>query len=109
MGGTSGSVMFSKVEQQTYTSEFESHWLPHSYVLGPHLSEKLSKLRLSHTHTHTHIYIRVCVCVCVCVCICIYYYSSHLSYFTGFKAQFKITLKNHNTSVCYDNRNKPPV
>ena len=27
-----------------YTSEFESHWVPHSYGFVPHLSKKLSKL-----------------------------------------------------------------
>ena len=27
----------------TYTSEFESHWVPLSYGLVPHLSKKLSK------------------------------------------------------------------
>ena len=42
--GTSGSVMVSKLDLQTYTSEFESHWVPHSYGFVPHLSKKLSKL-----------------------------------------------------------------
>ena len=28
LGGTSGGVMVSKLEQQTYTSEFESRWVP---------------------------------------------------------------------------------
>ena len=36
-------VMVSKLDWQTYTSEFESHWVPLSYVLVPHLSKKLSK------------------------------------------------------------------
>ena len=36
--------MVSKLDWQTYTSEFESHWVPHSYGLVPHLSKKLSKL-----------------------------------------------------------------
>ena len=40
----SGSVMVSKLDLQTYTSEFKSHWVPHSYGLVPHLSKKLSKL-----------------------------------------------------------------
>ena len=32
-GGASGGVMVSKLDQQTYTSEFESHWVPLSYGL----------------------------------------------------------------------------
>ena len=40
-----GGVMVSKLDLQTYTSEFESHWAPLSYGLVPHLSKKkLSKL-----------------------------------------------------------------
>ena len=31
-----------------YTSEFESHWVPLSYGLVPHLSKKLSKFPLHH-------------------------------------------------------------
>ena len=38
--------MVSKLDEQTYTSEFESHWVPLSYGLVPHLSKKLSKLPL---------------------------------------------------------------
>ena len=42
---------------QTYTSEFESHLVPHSYGLVPYLSKKLSKLLLpSHSPTHIHIF-----------------------------------------------------
>ena len=41
--GASGGVMVSKLALQTYTSEFESHWVPLSYGLVPHLSKKLSK------------------------------------------------------------------
>ena len=37
-------VMVSKLDQQTYTSEFESHWVPLSHGLVPHLSKKLNKL-----------------------------------------------------------------
>ena len=44
--GASGSVMVCKLDLQTYTSEFESHWVPHSYGLVPYLSKKLSKLPL---------------------------------------------------------------
>ena len=32
--------MVSKLDLQTYTSEFESHWAPLSYGLVPHLSKK---------------------------------------------------------------------
>ena len=35
-----GGVMVSKLDLQTYTSEFESHWAPLSYGLVPHLSKK---------------------------------------------------------------------
>ena len=41
MQGTSGGVMFSKVDQQTYTSEFDSHWVPNSCGLVLHLSKSL--------------------------------------------------------------------
>ena len=41
--GASGGVMVSKLDLQTYTSEFESHLVPLSYGLVPHLSKKLSK------------------------------------------------------------------
>ena len=41
-----GGVMVSKLGLQTYTSEFESHWVPFSYGLVPHLSKKLSKFPL---------------------------------------------------------------
>ena len=57
------SVMVSKLDLQTYTSEFESHWVPHSYGFVPHLSKKLCKLPYIYiyiyitTHTHTYIYI----------------------------------------------------
>ena len=42
--GTSDVVMVCNLDKQTYTSEFESHWVSHSYGLVPHLSKKLSKL-----------------------------------------------------------------
>ena len=42
--GATGSVMVSKLDLQTYTIEFVSHWVPHSYGLVPHLSKKLCKL-----------------------------------------------------------------
>ena len=42
--GTSGGVTVSKLDKQTYTSEFESHWAPHSFGLVPHQSKALWKL-----------------------------------------------------------------
>ena len=44
--GASGGVMVSMLDEQTYTSEFDSHWVPHSCGLVLHLSKKLSKLNL---------------------------------------------------------------
>ena len=38
--------MVSKLNLQTYTSEFESHWVPHSYDLVLRLSKNLRKLLL---------------------------------------------------------------
>ena len=38
--GALGSVIVSKLDLQTYTSEFESHCVPHSYGLVPYLSKK---------------------------------------------------------------------
>ena len=43
---TSGAVIVSKLDSQTFASEFESHWMPYSFGLVLHLSKKLSKLRL---------------------------------------------------------------
>ena len=34
--GTFGGVIVSKLDFHTYTSEFESHWVPHSFSLVPH-------------------------------------------------------------------------
>ena len=33
------NLQFNKLDLQTITSEFESHWVPHSYGLVPHLSK----------------------------------------------------------------------
>ena len=44
--GTSGGVMVSKLDSQTYTSEFESHWVPHSFGLVLNRSKDLRKLLL---------------------------------------------------------------
>ena len=42
--GTFGGVTVSKLDLQTYTSEFKSHWAPHSFGLVPHRSKELCKL-----------------------------------------------------------------
>ena len=42
--GASGSVVVSKLDKQTCKSEFESHWVPRSFGLVPHLNKKLCKL-----------------------------------------------------------------
>ena len=42
--GTSGGLTVSKLDYQTFTSEFESHWAPLSFGLVPHLSKELFKL-----------------------------------------------------------------
>ena len=41
----SSGVMVNKLDEQTFKSEFEFHWVPHSYGLVSHLSKKLSKLQ----------------------------------------------------------------
>ena len=38
--------MVNKLDEQTFTSEFEFHSMPHSYGLVPHLSKALNKLLL---------------------------------------------------------------
>ena len=43
--GSSGGVMVSKLDKQTFTSEFKFHWVTHSFGLVPHPSKKLSKLQ----------------------------------------------------------------
>ena len=35
--------MVSKLDLQTFMSEFNSHWVPHSYGLVLHLSKKLCR------------------------------------------------------------------
>ena len=44
---TSGGVTVSKLDLQTYMSEFESHWAPHSFGLVPRRSKVLCKLLLT--------------------------------------------------------------
>ena len=58
--GASGGVMVRKLDLQTYTSEFESHWVPLSYGLVPQLSKKLSKF----PHALTWLSLTMCECVC---------------------------------------------
>ena len=53
--GASGGVMVSKLDKQTYTSEFESHWVPLSYGLVPHLSKKLNKISNVLRHSLFHL------------------------------------------------------
>ena len=45
--GTSGGVTVGKLDERTYTNEFESHWAPHSFGLVPHRSKELCKLLYS--------------------------------------------------------------
>ena len=42
--GNIGGVMINKLDNQNFTSEFESHWLPHSFGFVLHLSKKFGKL-----------------------------------------------------------------
>ena len=42
--GTSGYVTVSKLDEQTFTGEFDSHCELHPYDLVPHLSKNISKL-----------------------------------------------------------------
>ena len=42
--GTSSGVMVSKVDQQTYTIEFEFHWVPPSFGHVLHQSRERHKL-----------------------------------------------------------------
>ena len=42
--GAFGGVMVRKLDKETFTTEFESYWVPHSYSLLPHLSKKLRNL-----------------------------------------------------------------
>ena len=39
-------IMVSKLDEQSFMSEFESQWVPHSYDLVLHLNKKLRKLLL---------------------------------------------------------------
>ena len=43
--GTSGGVMVSKLDKQTFTSEFNSYWVLLSYSLQSRLSKKINELQ----------------------------------------------------------------
>ena len=51
---TSSILRVSKLDWQTCKSEFESHWVPYSFGLVPHLSKTLSKLQ--HRYTARNFY-----------------------------------------------------
>ena len=46
-----GSKMVSKLDKQTFTSGFDSHWVSHSFRLVPNRSKKLRKLPLRKGHS----------------------------------------------------------
>ena len=48
--------MINKLDKQTFTSEFESHWVSHSYGLVPHLSEMQTALLRMVTRVTESIY-----------------------------------------------------
>ena len=56
--------MVSKVDSQTSTGEFESHWVPYSYGPEPHLSKKLSKLLLLTRSCGNNGICTFAVCIC---------------------------------------------
>ena len=44
--GTTNVIIDSKLDEQTFTNDLESYWLPHSFGLDPHLSKKTSKFAM---------------------------------------------------------------
>ena len=50
---TSSDEMVIRLGVQTFSSEFESHWVLYSFGLVPHPNKKLSKLLQIHTYTHS--------------------------------------------------------
>ena len=50
--GTSNGVLISTLDYQPFTSEFEYHWVSHSYGLLSHLCKKLTKF----LHKYLHIF-----------------------------------------------------
>ena len=44
----SGGEMVNKLDLQTYTSEFESHWVPHLFDLVSHRSKWQARLANLH-------------------------------------------------------------
>ena len=55
----SGGVTVSKLDLQTYTSEYESHWAPHSFGLVPHRSKELCKLLLIPSYRQPWYYVYI--------------------------------------------------
>ena len=49
--GTLVGAVASKLDQQTFISEFKSHWVPHSSGFVLHLSKKLYKLQKNYLDT----------------------------------------------------------
>ena len=39
--GNSGGVIVSKLDEQTFTNDFDSHWVPNSYDLMSWLNKKV--------------------------------------------------------------------
>ena len=52
--------MITKVDYQTFTSEFDSHWVAHSYGIVPHPSKQLSELLLPFLLTFTNFVDLIC-------------------------------------------------
>ena len=48
--GNSAGVMVSKLDEQTFTSEFEFHWVPPSFDFVSYQSKKLCKLLCTQAH-----------------------------------------------------------
>ena len=46
MGASRNVMVVSNLDLQICKSGFESHWVPHSFGLAPHLSKMLPKLLL---------------------------------------------------------------
>ena len=69
---TSGGVTVSKLDKQTYTSEFESHWASHSFDLVPHRRKELCKLSEVDTSDRFHNALSLFVSLslsCLSVCL----------------------------------------
>ena len=51
---SSGGVIVSELNQQIFTSKFESHQMPHSCSFEPHLSKKFNKFQASNKNSITY-------------------------------------------------------